>query len=139
MSNTGQYDSVMHVIADKLLEHFDFTGAINYLEQTFESKDDPSKSFVLTMQMREGLTPCEKLFAAEQRIADQLKLIEVAGKRIDELELALLYYADEGHFKHGDVPGHIYALDDAGHIARNALGIDQKEVDRRVLATYYKD
>lgn len=70
MSNTGQYDSVMHVIADKLLEHFDLTGAINYLEQTFESKDDPSKSFVLTMQMREGLTPCEKLATAEQRIAE---------------------------------------------------------------------
>lgn len=88
MSNTGQYDSVMHVIADELLEHFDFTGAINYLEQTFESKDDPSKSFVLTMQMLEGLTPCEKLFAAEQRIAE-------LEKELNDYKVALCEYANQ--------------------------------------------
>lgn len=70
---------------------------------------------------------------------DHLNIVNNLVMRIAELELALLYYADEVHFKNGDVPGHIYALDDAGHIARNALGIDQKEVDRRVLATYYTE
>lgn len=93
---------------------------------------------IIDQQLR--LASFEKeLTTAEKRVADQLKLIEVAGKRIDELELALRYYANECHFKNGGVPCYIYALDDAGHIARNALGIDQKEVDRRVLATYYKD
>lgn len=34
---------------------------------------------------------------------------------------ALAYYADDGHYDSGDVPCHIYVLDDHGRTARTAL------------------
>ena len=67
---TTEYESILHHIADKLLDFFDDSGAVNYIEQSFESKDDPTKSLVLTVQRRDGLTPCEKLAVAEQRIKE---------------------------------------------------------------------
>lgn len=94
--STGQYDSMMHIIADKLMDQFEGSDAVNYIEQSFENKDDPSKCFVLTMQMKNGLTPCEKLEVAgkrivelEKRIESQSKLLDVAGKRIAYLESLL--------------------------------------------------
>lgn len=45
-----------------------------------------------------------------------------AAERLEALEDALRYYADPTNYTHGDVPMHIYALDDAGSIARKALG-----------------
>ena len=64
------YESIMHVIVEKLMVHFEGSGATNYIEQTFEDKEDRSKSFTLTMQMTEGLTPCQKLTIAENRIKE---------------------------------------------------------------------
>lgn len=73
MSN--QHENVIHAMADKLLDFFEGSGAVNYIEQTFGCNDDPSKSFVVTMQKVEGLTPCQKLAAAEQRIEELEKCI----------------------------------------------------------------
>ena len=50
------HESPMYVIADALLDYFDDIGATDYIEQTFECKKDPSKSFVVTMQKVDGLT-----------------------------------------------------------------------------------
>lgn len=66
----SKYQSIIHEIADRLLEYFEGEGAVNYIEQTFGCNDDPSKSFVLTMQKIDGLTPCQKLEASEKRNSD---------------------------------------------------------------------
>lgn len=62
------HQNMIHKVADSLLEYFEGEGAVNYIEQTLGCNDDPSKSFVLTMQKVEGLTPCQKLAEAEKRI-----------------------------------------------------------------------
>ena len=67
---TGEYHGIMHMVADKLMEAFEGGDAINYIEQTFEDKENPERCFVLTMQMKEGLTPCQKLATAEERIKE---------------------------------------------------------------------
>lgn len=73
--DTSGYQGVMHMVADKLMEAFEGSGAVNYIEQTFEDKENPERCFVLTMQMTEGLTPCQKLTEAEDRIQElELKL-----------------------------------------------------------------
>ncbi len=63
------HESAMHFIVEALLSQFRESGAVNYLEQSFQHKDD-DESFTLTMQMKNGLTPCEKLQAAEDRIKE---------------------------------------------------------------------
>lgn len=63
----SEHENVIHAMADKLLDFFEGSGAINYIEQTFGCNDDPSKSFVVTMQKVEGLTPCQKLAESEDR------------------------------------------------------------------------
>ena len=63
-----KHESTMHLIADNLMDHFNDSNAINYIEQTFEDKENPSRSFVLTMQMKVGPTPCQKLASANDRI-----------------------------------------------------------------------
>ncbi len=85
-----KYENPLHVIADKLMDHFTRVGAVNYIEQTFENKEDVSKSFVLTMQMKDGETPCEKLATAHDRIVElEAELItcrnDTATKIIDSL------------------------------------------------------
>lgn len=62
-----EHENILHRIADELIDYFDSTDAVNYIEQIFECNDDPSKSFVLTMQIKEGLTPCQKLTNSESR------------------------------------------------------------------------
>lgn len=42
---------------------------------------------------------------------------------IERMQDALRFYADRNNYEHGDVPGHVYALDDAGGLARDALMI----------------
>jgi len=44
---------------------------------------------------------------------------------VERLRDALEYYAENDHYDHGDVPGHIYVIDDHGRTARAALA--QKE------------
>lgn len=66
----NEYESVMHIIAESLMDQFNEIGATNFIEQTFEDKENPSRSFVLTMQMKDGLTPCEKLASAQARIKE---------------------------------------------------------------------
>jgi hypothetical protein len=65
---SDKHESILHELADALIDYFDETGAVNYIEQTFECKEDSSKSFVLTMQKTEGLTPCQKLAVANEEI-----------------------------------------------------------------------
>ena len=67
VSGHSRYDSVIHVIAEKLIEHFDFVGAVNYIEQVFEDRAS-GRSFVLTMQMTDGETPCQQLNLARMEI-----------------------------------------------------------------------
>ena len=81
----GDHESIMHVIADKLVENFEGVGAVNYIEQIFTDKNDPCKSFVLTMQMVNGLTPCEKLNAANELIAKQAEQIKMLRDALNEI------------------------------------------------------
>lgn len=81
----GDHESIMHVIADKLVEHFEGVGAVNYIEQIFTDKNDPCKSFVLTMQMANGLTPCEKLNAANELIDKQAEQIKMLREAFEEI------------------------------------------------------
>jgi hypothetical protein len=77
MSN--EHENVIHAMADKLLDFFEGSGAVNYIEQTFGCNDDPSKSFVVTMQKVDGLTPCQKLVDAERRVEElENALTEIA-------------------------------------------------------------
>lgn len=69
-----QYENIIHQMADYLLEFFEGEEAVNYIEQTFGCNNDPSRSFVITMQKVDGLTPCQKLADAEKRI-EELELI----------------------------------------------------------------
>lgn len=64
----NEYKNIMHAMADHLIDFFEGEGAVNYIEQTFGCNDDPSKSFVLTMQKVDGLTPCQKLDQANELI-----------------------------------------------------------------------
>lgn len=45
---------------------------------------------------------------------------------INRLRAALAYYAAPDHWEYGEVPGHVYAHDDAGGFARKALGMPQR-------------
>lgn len=71
-----KHENVMHVVADALLRHFDASGAVNYIEQAFEHLDD-GREFVLTMQIKNGITPCEKLKDANELIAKQSEQIKM--------------------------------------------------------------
>lgn len=42
------------------------------------------------------------------------------------LRAALAYYAAPDHWEYGEVPGHVYAHDDAGSLARKTLGLSQR-------------
>ena len=66
--DSNNHESTMHMIADALANQFEDSVAVNYIEQTFTDKTDESKSFVLTMQRVNGLTPCEKLQSANDEI-----------------------------------------------------------------------
>ena len=51
----------------------------------------------------------------------QLRNLHACFRRMRE---ALEYYADQDHYTEGDVPGHIYAVEDGGRLARKALGVE---------------
>lgn len=68
MVMSEEYESAMHAIAEALTNQFEGSDAVNYIEQTFTDKTDESKSFVLTMQRVEGLTPCQRLQSANDEI-----------------------------------------------------------------------
>ncbi len=81
--DTSEYQGIMHMVADKLREAFEGSGAVNYIEQTFEDRGNPERSFTLTMQMVEGLTPCQKLAKAEdsiKQLEDELSSITYKEK-----------------------------------------------------------
>ncbi|MEX6155994.1 DUF551 domain-containing protein [Providencia hangzhouensis] len=69
---------VPSLMASLLSAQFICTGAANYLEQTFES--NILGKVVVIAQRKDGLTPCEKLEAAEKEI-ENLKL--VLGNKIN--------------------------------------------------------
>lgn len=110
-----EYESIMHVIADKLVDHFDGVGAVNYIEQIFENKET-GRNFVLTMQMKDGLTPCEKLSNAEAIITKQAEQIKMLREAL-EMFRPEIYYNQDG--EEVDVGGNftIYADGDADNEA----------------------
>jgi hypothetical protein len=65
------------------------------------------------------------------------------------LRAALAYYAAPHHWVYGEVPGHVYAHDDAGSLARKALGMPPRipagesfEIElecRRIMAEEFND
>ena len=40
--DTSGYQGVMHMVADKLMEAFEGSGAVNYIEQTLKTKKIPN-------------------------------------------------------------------------------------------------
>lgn len=61
-----------------------------------------------------------------EAIGDVLNVLERRGfseaaDASTEVVEALTYYATDEHYDSGDVPGHIYVLDDHGRTARAAL------------------
>lgn len=89
-----KYENPMHVIADKLIEHFNGSEAVNYIEQIFTDNNNESNSFVLTMQKVSGLTPCQKLTEAELKI-------EALTESLESLIEELVYEVEEGRFYTG--------------------------------------
>lgn len=51
-------------------------------------------------------------------LLDLARRAEAAEKRVGELEAGLRYYADDQIYDGGDVPMHIYVIDDHGRTAR---------------------
>lgn len=92
----SEYQSMLHQIADSLLEYFEGEDAANYIEQIFTCNDDTSKSFVITMQKVEGLTPFQKLSKAESKIK---KLENMCDNAHEELVAA----RDSGAIREDDV------------------------------------
>ncbi|MET6763339.1 hypothetical protein ABNU44_14065 [Serratia marcescens] len=69
----------VQLMADCFADQFKSSGAINYLELLFEHAE--VGEMTVTMQRVEGLTPAQKLAAAEQRIAD-LEAIKAAAEKL---------------------------------------------------------
>lgn len=92
----SEYENPIHAMADHLIDFFEGEEAVNYIEQTFGCNDDPSKSFVITMQKVEGLTPCQKLDQANKRI-------EELEKQVDNAHNALCAVKDSGAVREDDV------------------------------------
>jgi hypothetical protein len=65
--------------------------------------------------------PSEHALRLADRILAAIKYDTLVAEN-ERLREALLYYADRHNYEHGDVPGHIYVLSDAGDYARDALG-----------------
>lgn len=97
----------VQLMADCFADQFKSSGAINYLELLFEHAE--VGEMTVTMQRVEGLTPAQKLAAAEQRIAEleaeeevwesaalkHLARAEEAEKRLaTPVRLPLLYSPD---------------------------------------------
>lgn len=61
--------------------------------------------------------------AAAEGLVTVLDQVEALEAEITRLRHSLAYYASPDHYVHGDVPGHIYILDDDGADARQALGL----------------
>lgn len=76
----------VQLMADCFADQFKSSGAINYLELLFEHAE--VGEMTVTMQRVEGLTPAQKLAAAEQRIAElEAKLatpVRLPNKNDDE-------------------------------------------------------
>jgi len=79
------HENPIHLLADTLTDYFEGSNAVNYIEQTFTCNQDSSKSFVVTMQKIEGLTPCEKLSKAEKLNADMYEMLESACSELYSL------------------------------------------------------
>ncbi|WP_313795375.1 hypothetical protein [Serratia sp. (in: enterobacteria)] len=69
----------VQLMADCFADQFKSSGAINYLELLFEHAE--VGEMTVTMQRVEGLTPAQKLAAAEQRIAE-LEAIRAAAEKL---------------------------------------------------------
>lgn len=80
-----EHENVMHLLADSLIDYFEGSSAVNYIEHTFQCKNDESKSFVMTMQKVEGLTPCQKLAKAEKLNAEMYEMLEKVEDEITHL------------------------------------------------------
>lgn len=58
---------------------------------------------------------------ANEELAEQCKENDALKAQVNHLRSEFEFYADETNYEFGDVPGHIYAMDDAGSGARKAL------------------
>ena len=59
-----------HLIAESFSEQFKNSGATNYLEMTFESKDSDIGQLLVTMQRTEGKTPGQLKHETELRVIE---------------------------------------------------------------------
>lgn len=62
-------------------------------------------------------------FVSELTTEQVLNVIHSYESEVEKLRSALSYYSDPQIYVYGDVPGHIYAVDDSGRTAREALGL----------------
>lgn len=74
----SEYENIMHAMKDNLADFFECEGAVDYIEQAFACNDGTSKSFVITMQKIEGLTPLQKLDQARKRIKELERQVDSA-------------------------------------------------------------
>ena len=58
------------VISEICRQWFDAVGGVNYVEAKLTVSDEADPEFVFTMQRIDGLTPADKVAAAEARIAE---------------------------------------------------------------------
>jgi len=69
-----------------------------------------------------GFGPCQHIIDG---VEDDVGVVQIVAQRSAEVAgfalTALKYYAENDHYDGGDVPGHIYVLDDHGRYAREAL------------------
>ncbi|MBE4973231.1 hypothetical protein IMX17_07455 [Serratia sp. X3] len=77
----------VQLMADCFADQFKSSGAINYLELLFEHAE--VGEMTVTMQRVEGLTPAQKLAAAEQRIAELSRLLAHNIERAESAEKRL--------------------------------------------------
>lgn len=77
----------VQLMADCFADQFKSSGAINYLELLFEHAE--VGEMTVTMQRVEGLTPAQKLAAAEQRIAELSRLLDHNIERAESAEKRL--------------------------------------------------
>ena len=77
----------MQIMAEAFADQFKSSGAVNYLELLFEHKE--IGPLTVTMQRVEGLTPSQKLAAAEQREEHLKATVDVLSAKNAELQQRL--------------------------------------------------
>lgn len=74
-----KHENAMHMMADALVDQFNKSTAVNYIQMTFDGTQTDD-GFVLTMQKKDGLAPCEKLAKAELINDELVKALKLTGE-----------------------------------------------------------